>query len=304
MSSKLRLINLDPNKIEIPPIRVTSVWDPEEYEVFKASLEADGQGQAIICVKEGEHWWLADGLHRLEEAKAKGWKRIAVAYKEGTLIDAKVRNLYMNRLRGKTKASEEVTLIRDLYENDGLDLPDIGKKTGIPLDLIERRLAIGRADPYVLECLDNERIGVGIAFELSRLPNEKGQVRLLQEILKQPRSPPTEWVKGIVDESLKILTARAKASEDASPIIPLRTIPCFFCDGRYVENDVRGVIACTTCAGLAKDYIKELMRKRRQEGTPEEALAKRIVKASVGEEPSPSEQPAKVGERQSPPLER
>jgi len=277
VSSKLKLVHLDPAKVQIPPIRVTSVWDPEEYEVFKASLDADGQGQAIICVKEGDTFWLADGLHRLQEAKLKGWKRIAVAYKEGSLIDAKVRNLYMNRLRGKTRVSDEVALIKDLYEADGLDLAGISRRTGIPLELVEKRLAVGRADPYVLECLDNEKIGVGIAFELSRLPNPKGQVRLLQELLKMPRLPETRWVRDIVDESLRLIEERAKAPEEPAVGPPLRTIRCGFCEQRYEGNEIRGVNLCLTCLGLAKDHIKELMKKRAEGATPEQVLAKRVT---------------------------
>jgi len=280
MISKMRLVYLDPHKIQIPPVRVTSVWDPEEYEVFKASLEADGQGQAIICVKEGETWWLADGLHRLEEAKLKGWKRIAVAYKEGSLVDAKVRNLYMNRLRGKTKASEEVALIKDLYENDGLDLGEIAKRTGIPQDLVEKRLTISRADPYVQEMLDAERIGVGIAFELSRLPNPAGQVRLLQELVKMPKLPKTEEIRAIVDESLKILAERSKAEETPTIGPPIRTIKCALDEQRYEASEIIGVNVCRTCFGIAKDHIKELMRKRQRGETPEQILATKVAEAS------------------------
>jgi len=284
MSSRMRLVHLDPNKIQIPPVRVTSMWDPEDYEVFKASLEADGQGQAIICVKEGDTWWLADGLHRLEEAKLKGWTRIAVAYREGSLVDAKVRNLYMNRLRGKTRASEEVALIKDLYENDGLDLPEVSKRTGIPQERVEKLTAIGRADPYVQEMLDHERIGVGIAFELSRLPNPAGQVRLLQELVKMPRLPETKEVKAIVEESLRIIAEQARAQDEPAIGPPLRTIKCFLDEERHEVNDVRGINVCLTCLGLAKDYIQELKKKRARAETPEQVLAQKVAMATTERE--------------------
>jgi len=280
MSNKMRLVYLDPNKIQVPPVRVTSVWDPEEYEVFKASLEADGQGQAIICVKEGETWWLADGLHRLEEAKLKGWKRIAIAYKEGSLVDAKVRNLYMNRLRGKTKASEEVTLIKDLYENDELNLGEISKRTGIPLELVEKRLAISRADPYVQEMLDAEKIGVGVAFELSRLPNPAGQIRMLQELVKLPKLPPAKEVAAIVQDAIQIMKERAEAPAEPAIGPPIRTIKCGFCEQRYAEAEMRGVNLCITCIGLAKDHIQQLMKKRARGETPEQVLAQKVAEAS------------------------
>lgn len=282
----MRLIHVDPKKIRIPSVRVTSVWDPEEYETFKASLEADGQAQAIICVKEENTFWLADGQHRLEEALINSWPKIAVAYKEGTLIDAKCRNLYMNRLRGKTKASEEVTLIKDLYENHSLNIAEIEQRTGISQELIEKRMAIAKADPYVLECLDNERIGVTIAFELARLPNARGQIKLLQEILKYPRNPPVKWVREVVEDSLEIIAKMARGEQAPGPTIPLRTITCHLCGQKHEESEVRGFNIDITCAGLAKDYIQELMRKRAKEGTPEQALAAKIAKETA-EEGSP-----------------
>ncbi|MFQ6053075.1 MAG: ParB/RepB/Spo0J family partition protein [Candidatus Bathyarchaeia archaeon] len=286
MSSKVKLARVNPKKIQIPEVRVTSVWDPDDYELFKASLEADGIQNPIICVREGETWWLADGRHRLEEALLKGMPYVDVAYKEGTLVDAKLRNLYLNRLRGKTKVSEEVALIRDLYENDGLDLDEIGRRTGMSRELIEQRLAISKADPYVQDMLDEEKIGVGVAFQLSRLPNPEGQIRLLQELVKMPKTPPTSWVRDVVEESLRIMEERARAPEQPEPTIPTRTIRCHFCGQRYEEREVRGFNLCLTCAGVSKDYVQELMRKRKAGKTPEQVLAEKIA---AGGEPTPQQ---------------
>lgn len=281
MSSRMRIVHVDPKKIQIPPTRVTSVWNPEEYEIFKSSLEADGIANPVICVKEGDAWWLADGRHRLEEALLKGWRRIPVAYKEGTLVDAKLRNLYLNRLRGKTKVSEEVALIKDLYGNDGLELADIAKKTGMSLERIEQRLAIGRASEYVQEALNNELIGLGVAFHLSRLPNPKGQDRILAELMKMPRRPTTDWVRKVVDESLQIIEEMKRAPEPPAVGPPIRTITCGFCQQRYEVREMRGVNLCLTCYGMAKDHIRELMKRRARGETPEQILAQRVARATV-----------------------
>lgn len=268
---------MDPKKIKIPSVRVTSVWDPDEYEVFKSSLEADGIASPIICVKEGETWWLADGKHRLDEAKLKGWRRVDVAFKEGTLLDAKLRNLYLNRLRGKTKASEEVILIKDLYENDKLDLAEIAKRTGMSPERIDQRLAISKADPYVRDMLDNEKIGIGVAFQLSRIPYEASQVKLLTEIVKQPITPSTAWVRDVVDGTLDIIKKMKEAPAEPTHTIPIATILCGHCGERYEVREMRGVNLCRTCDGVGKDYIKELIRKRKRSATPEEALARQLA---------------------------
>ena len=287
MSSKMRIAYVDPHKIQVPPIRVTSMWDPDEYEVFKASIEAEGIAQPIICVKEGETWWLADGLHRLEEAKLRGLKKVPVAYKEGTLVDAKLRNLYLDRLHGKTRASEEVKLIKDLYENDGLTLDQIHTRTGIPLERIDQRLAIGKASPYVQAALDHEKIGVGIAFHLARLPAEEGQNKLLAELLKMVPPPTTDWVRDVVDASLKIIQQQTPVQDRPKPVVPIPTIKCDFCAQEWPINKMTGVNLCRSCAGISEDYIKQLMRERSPKLTEKQALAQRIVEATSERESPP-----------------
>jgi len=285
-SPKMKIVNLDPNVIKIPSIRVTSFWDPNEYEVFKASLDADGQAQPIICVKEGETFWLVDGLHRLEEAKLKAWPKIVVAYKEGTLVDAKVRNLYMNRLRGKTKASEEVALIKSLLEEDHLTLEDIEKRTGLSRDVIEQRQAIGLALPEVQEALDQEIIPVGTAYHLSRLPAGPGQLKLLMALLQHIPPMPTKQVGAIVDESLRIITERNKADDSPQVQIPVPTFKCKLCEQKWPEGDVIGVNVCQTCLGVAKDYIQQLIKQRKTAKSSEQVLAE-----SIANESPPTESP-------------
>ena len=280
---KMRFAWVDPHKIQVPKVRVTAMWDPEEYEVFKASIEGQGIEKPLNCIKEGQTWWLADGLHRLEEAKLKGLKRVPVVFKEGSLVDAKLRNLYLDRLRGKHKASEEVKLLKSLFEDDGLSLDQIHEKTRIPLERIEQRLAISKADPYVQEALDHEKIGVGIAFQLARLPNPEGQVKLLAEILKMVPPPTTAWVRDVVDASLKIIQAQTPPEERPKPTVPIPTLKCGFCAQEWPMNKMVGVNLCRSCAGLSEDYIKELMRKRHPKVTEKEALAQRVVEASPTE---------------------
>ena len=42
MSEKPRLVWLNTVDIKIPEIRITSVWNPEDYEMFQASIKAMG----------------------------------------------------------------------------------------------------------------------------------------------------------------------------------------------------------------------------------------------------------------------
>ena len=280
MSSRTKLVKLDPNKIEIPEIRVTSVWPEEDYRAFQDSLKADGQITPLIIVKEGEHWWLVDGLHRLQEAKLAGQRQVECAYREGSLVDAATRNLYMNRLRGKTKLSEEIALIDWLWKQNGLDPAAISKKTGLPVDAIEQRLAIAKASDYVMDAVEAEQIGLGTAIQLSRLPTAEGQTRMLMALLQQIPPKPTAWVKEVVDQSLALVQDAAAAPPPSEAPVPVRTIRCHCCEERYEPEDVRGYNLCASCFGLAKDYIKRRKAGQTDKVSPEQALARQIASAT------------------------
>jgi ParB/RepB/Spo0J family partition protein len=281
VQGRIRLVYLDPNAIKVPTVRVTSVWDPEEYDEFRTSLEADGIEDPIKCVREGGTFWLADGLHRLQEAKIKGMAKIPVAYKDGTLVDAKVRNLYMNRLRGKTKASEEVRLVKSLMEEDHLTFEEIAARTGLSRERLEARVSIAEASSEILMALDEERITVGIAEQLARLPNAPGQVKLLMALLQQIPLPTADYVRRIVDESLRILQDRAQQPVGPTPTVPVPSFPCKLCGQRWPEGEVIGITIDLACYGLAKDYIVKLMKDRRAGVSREQQLAEQAAGAST-----------------------
>jgi ParB/RepB/Spo0J family partition protein len=288
MSSRIKIQHVDPAKIQVPDIRITSSWDDDEYKSFQESIKADGIGTPLICVKEGEILWLVDGLHRLQEAKLQGAKSIPVAFKEGSLVDAMTRNLYMNRLRGKTKASEEARLVTYLLKEKGLNLWDIQHKTGLSREKLEQLLSIGGADSLVLKALDEEEIKVGHAYHLSRLPNKAAQLKLLTALRTMIPFPTVDYVKEVVDESLEILRQRAQNKDPPQPSLAIPTLSCHFCGQEFPLTKMVGVNLDRTCAGLAEDYIKQLMRQRGTQKTEKESLAGRILTTEPNQRTEPS----------------
>jgi len=286
LSNRTKLIRVDPHKIKVPEVRVTSVWSDEEYKTFQDSLKADGQVSPIICVKDGEDLWLVDGKHRLDEALLAGAKLVEVAYREGSIVDAMTRNLYINRLRGKTKLSEEVRLIEELSTKFKFDPDKISQKTGLSREAIEQRLAIAKASALVRDAVEDERIGLGTAFQLSRLPSELGQNKLLMALMQQIPAPPTSYVKEIVDQALALIAESDKAPENPEKVLVVRTLRCHVCDQRYEPQDLKGINVCATCFGLARDYIQSRKKSQYQGVSPEQALAQDIASsAPKGEAP-------------------
>jgi len=284
MSTQIKFRHLAPSEIEVPEVRVTSIWTEEEYAEFQGTIETNGIGVPLKCIKDGDKFILIDGLHRLDEARRLGLKRVPVAYTEGTMVDAMLKNLYLNRMRGKTPASDEVKLIKHLMGDHGMTIAEISKKTGMSQERIEQRLQIGSAHEYVLTALETEQIGVGVAFHLSRLPGEEGQVVLLSRLLQAVPPATTAEVKDIVDGSLQIIQERNEAPRRPEPVIPVKTLRCHLCGQEYEPGDLRGINVCVTCHGLSRDWIQNRLKGQADKISPADALMDKIARGELTEE--------------------
>ena len=279
MSVKMKLRHLRPDEIQIPEVRVTSIWTDEEYEDFASTIEKEGIHQPLKCILDDKVFWLVDGLHRLDEAKRMLIEKVPVVYKEGKLVDALMENLVSNRLRGKTPASDEIRLLRHLQDKYHLQPHQIAEKTGLPRTRIEQRLQIATAAPEVLSCLEFDQIPLGVAYHLSRLPTHSKQIALVSRLLQATPPATVREVEGIIDSALVIIEKMNTAPMQPIAQIPHKTLSCHLCGERYEAAEMRGINTCATCHGLSRDYIQQLKKRREAGGTPEQALAQRIAEA-------------------------
>ncbi len=279
MSVKMKFRHLKPSEIKVPEVRVTSIWSEEEYEDFASTIKKEGIHQPLKCILEDGTFWLVDGLHRLDEAKLMEIDKVPVVYKEGLLVDALMENLVSNRLRGKTPASDEIKLLRYLRDEHNMEPWQISEKTGLPRERIEQRLQIGTAAPEVLSCLEFDQVSLGVAFHLSRLPNQSGQIALLSRLLQMSPPATIKEVETIIDNALEIQDQMQAPRDEPIHQIPLKTISCHLCGERYEAAEMRGINIDPTCHGLARDYIQQLKKKRSESVSPEDVLANRIATA-------------------------
>ena len=256
MSEKVKIRYVKPADIEIPPIRITSSWDPDLLEMFRRSVASMGVKEPIMCVEEADKIILVDGLHRLDEAKRQNVDRIPIAVIQGTMRDVMLQNLVLNRLRGKTKASEMVKVIGSLQSDYNMDIDSLVENTGLKRDYIEKMLQVRSASSRVLDALDQEEIGVGQAYELSRIPDKADQETMLEQV-RQFRITASD-LKDIVDASLKIRAERAATPvpQAGPPPLPTRMIKCHICEQPAPINRVTGINICIDCYGAAMDYVK------------------------------------------------
>jgi len=78
-SKRFKIKSISTDKIKIPEVRVSSIFDDETHSLFKESIRELGALQPILVAWDGEDYWLIDGLHRLEEYKLNNRKTIPAA---------------------------------------------------------------------------------------------------------------------------------------------------------------------------------------------------------------------------------
>lgn len=228
---------------------MTAQFDEDLYERFKESIKAVGQITPPIVYQVGEELILCDGLHRLEEAIKNEDRSVEVVVIPGDMIDVLTKNIFLDHLRGKTRVSEMVQVIKLLYSEYNLDPDQIKEKTGLPRDYIERLIKISQASPAVQVALDQGVIGVGHAFELSRLPYPIQQ----EEVIAKHQV----WrfsIKELKEQIDMILQAMKEAAEQQPPGQgkTQRPPPVYNCEGCKEEIEpryLRPVMLCPDCYG-------------------------------------------------------
>lgn len=233
--------------IKIPPVRVTMVHSQEVQELLRGTMQKLGNLTPVILTKTGEEYTLVDGLHRIQEVQARGETEIDAVIYEGGPEENYLLNLTLNQVRGKARASEMVSVIEQLTKVYNLDSEEISKRTGLTREYIEKLWQITEASLSVREALDQELIGVGAAWEISRLPSHEQQDYLvsMQGIWKMNAKDLHEYVQQII----KMMQDPKPAAP--APVLPPPTLPK--CDGCHKETELkhlRPIVICPGCYGV------------------------------------------------------
>jgi len=244
-ATEIRAVPVD--HVVVPEVRVTAFYDEETLQLLKRSLNTAGTINPIIVVETDKGFEVVDGLHRWEEARNRGEKTIDAVVYQGGPEESLMLNLILNKLRGKTRASEMVQVIGKLYHDHGMDSEAIQERTGLTRDYIERLMKISEAAPSVLEALDAERIGVGHAYQISRLPSviQQDEVMAKYQVWRFTVQELKEQVDGVLRE-MELLQSQPVAPPPQEPARPRQ----YFCEGCREEQelkDLRPVMLCPEC---------------------------------------------------------
>jgi ParB/RepB/Spo0J family partition protein len=236
----------------IPEVRVTARFDDEKLALLKQSLKSVGQITPIICCQVEDELVLVDGVHRLNEAIKNKVRSIEVVVDEGDMKKVLMRNIFLDHLRGKTPVSEMRKVILALYEEEKATIEEIVEGTGLSRDYIEKLLIISELTPMCLEALDEERIGVGHAFALTKVKDPARQEMILQQLLTYHWT--IKQLEDYITEVERIVAERGEVVAQEG-LQPTPTVKCRFCQQEYDPAQVASLIICQSCSAIMYEAI-------------------------------------------------
>lgn len=245
----MKLRKVKPSTIKVPPVRVTAKFDELTRKILTSSIQEVGIIAPVLVQEIEGELWLVDGLHRIEDSIAAGDKPIDVAVLEGDMADLLCRNMFVDHARGKTPVSDMVKVIKLLNTEYNLGPDEIREKTGLTRDYIEKLLKIAGASLAVQEAIDQGIIGVGHAFELSRLPYAIQQEEVIAK--HQVWRFSVKDLKDQVDAVLREIDIIKTTPPPAAPGEP-RPPPVYHCEGCREQAEpryLRPVMLCPNCFG-------------------------------------------------------
>jgi len=245
----VKLRKVKPGEIKVPELRVRARFDQELMIQFKNSIKETGIVAPVIVCQVNEDLVLVDGEHRLQEALENNLPMVDVVVFDGDMVDVLTKNLFLDQMRGKTPVSEMVEVIGALYSEYNLDPDQIRAKTGLTRDYIEKLVRISTASSSIQQALDDGVIGVGHAFELSRLPYaiQQEEVMAKHQVWRFTIKELHEQIDQVLKEMEGIAEIPPPAPQSGPG--PARV---FYCEGCKEATDpryMRPVMLCPNCFG-------------------------------------------------------
>lgn len=236
------------DQIEVPEVRITSYFAEDEAALFAESVDKAGQESPIQVLSVDGRYVLVDGLNRLQQAKALGRAKIEAVVRTGTILDALMGNIKTATQRGKPRASELVKVIEVLTTDHNMDSDAIHQATGMSRDYIERLWKVSEGISDLVDALDDGKIGVGVAFQISRLPHPLQQAEVLSWAILGGQSE--KKVKEGVDDILRMM---AETGEPSQPPVTRPAPPpptCQGCGATCDRADLVHILLCRGCHGV------------------------------------------------------
>jgi len=222
------LVEVD--KIHVPSVRLRSRFDEETAQQFSDSVAEHGVLVPIYVFKdESGNFWLADGLHRLNELKSMRRKFAPAIIREGGEVDAAIASARLNMLRGKVNYAELAKLIVYLKDQCKWTVRKICKEIGLrSAGYVSSLYKLAKSRPDLLKEVEEDQLSIHAAIEqlsCSTVEHTTHQARS-EEDGAASSTVETEMVKPLIPTSVTRISvekispalAASESNEEQQPL--------------------------------------------------------------------------------------
>lgn len=253
---KKEIVQVEVDKILVPEERVTSIYDEELEAELEQSIKQHGILQPLQLALVNGQYVLIDGLHRLRIAKKLGMKMVPCTVEPMSEDQLLIRNLIVNRQRGRSNPAQEALVIKKLVDEYGYDVDRAAQILGMSRATAEKYYRIAdKCSQRVLQALGQGLIPVGGAYWLSFLEDKSKQDEILEYGIKWGYT--VEQYKSAV---MSIITPRAETpyimmeTGEMKPR-PIKVYPC----GKEVDpSQVVMIPFDRECWPVVEEALKKL----------------------------------------------
>jgi ParB/RepB/Spo0J family partition protein len=229
--------NIEVDKIKVPDLRVTSSVDDHIMEELRESMKNEGILQPLQVARVGEELIVEDGLHRLVVAKELGMEKVPCIVHEATERELMIRNLVLNRQRGKSNPVHEAQVISHLLETEKLLLEEVSALCNLSQGWVSRLHKISHLPAQVLVLIEDSSLAVSSADHLTKLQDPQLQIQVARDAVSWKYTE--EQVRARVQDLLQVRPEPGPGDvafgQNGKPtIIPL---VCYFCHEEVTRGD-------------------------------------------------------------------
>jgi ParB-like chromosome segregation protein Spo0J len=162
----------------------TELFSPRDIAV---SAERD---HPLVVIEEAGRFLLVDGFRRFFALRAEGKTSAWALVKTWSRTQAKLERLRLNNPQRCTSLREELLILDDLHQKDGLSLHALCRGLGRRRSWVKRRLEIiDRLSPDAASALPESLFHLGVAEGLAALPTEEQTASALSIALAKLHAP-------------------------------------------------------------------------------------------------------------------
>jgi transposase-like protein len=192
---------------------------------YAEAMAAGGKFPPVVVFHDGEHYWLADGFHRLKAAFAAGFDAIDCELRQGTLEDAQWYSFSANKTNGLRRTNED-------------------KQRAVKSALLHARAT----------SLSNSAIARHVGVDEATVRNWRAKLAASSEIPKIDTRTVSRQGSTYQQRTTQIGRRRRKkvSAPDAEPTDLVQVSP-------YLDNLLRAAGAIADCEATPADFAREIL---------------------------------------------